>query len=292
VSVTINRILSACTGALFVSVIWGFYLDGQKHFDYETCAELAGKNAEFSEALGVMMSSCASQYPGRRSESGLGYTFVDRESGLSFSIANPVPSEEERKQISDAVEAYFLEIEQERLDREKENERQERLRRVEEQNRREAAEERAREQEWERQECRKVNARKRQVFDAELENALSRVRVVERTIVTNSLFQVKSHPNVKVFNRSVFPIKSLRLRYQYMTLRGEYDRWENIICPSVPQYSWLAFNSRTSSLPAGGTMDAVVPDDLIVGRSAEYLLCVSLDTADFERPPLNLRACD
>ena len=46
---------------------------------------------------------------------------------------------------------------------------------------------------------------------------------------------------------------------------------------------WLAFNSPTSSLPAGGTMYAVVPDDLVVGRSAEYVLCVSLDTADFER---------
>ncbi|UZP74965.1 hypothetical protein E0F26_09555 [Candidatus Paraluminiphilus aquimaris] len=289
-SINMSRLIFFCFGVMLSSAVWMAALENRNHFDYESCSEMAGTNAAFSEALDALLASCADQYPARRDSLGDGYIYVDEMSGLSFAIPTPVPSATNWIEIRSAVEAHAKEVEKSRLAEEEARLRELELREEQDRQRREVAAALAEEREWRRQECLKLNDKKRQYFAREQQTATKNIIVTKRTMVSNKLFQT-DRPVVKVTNLSGFPVSSLKLRFQYMTQRGEYDSWQNIVCPTVPQYSWTAFSSQNSLFPVGGTMQVVVPDSQIVGRAGDWLLCTSVESAEFQRPKLNLENC-
>src|SRR5690349_18005891 len=62
--------------------------------DYEECAENAAKSAKSKEALGVLVSSCASKFVGRLNVRG-GYSYYDGRQNREFNIVGPNSSKEE-----------------------------------------------------------------------------------------------------------------------------------------------------------------------------------------------------
>ena len=289
-SINMSRFIFFCFGVILSSAVWMVTRESKSHFDYESCSERAGTNAEFSEALDALLMSCADQYPARRNSSGDGYVYVDEMSGLSFAISTPVPSATNWLEIRNALEAHSKEVEKKRVAEEAASLRELELSKEKDRQRSEEAAAQAEEREWRRQECLKLNDKKRQYFAREQQTATKNVVVTKRTMVSNKLFQT-DRPVVKVTNLSGFPVSVLKLRFQYLTQRGEYDSWQNIVCPTVPQYSWTAFNSQNSLFPVGGTMQVEVPDSQIMGRAGDWLLCVSVESAEFQRPNLNLENC-
>ena len=114
-----------------------------------------------------------------------------------------------------------------------------------------------------------------------------RIRFQSRQIVTGYIMQNERFP-VLIENGSGFPIKNLEMRYQFIDLRGPYDTWNNLVCPSYPIRSWVPINERYGMRlrPLGSILPEV--NGSFVG---ERLLCVSLEDVTFDAPPLKLETC-
>lgn len=279
------------TLAILLSIFSGsaayFYAQRDSHFDYETCAEAAANRAKFPEALNTLMTSCAVQYSARRNASGDGYIYKDEETGLLFQLSAPNPSSDDWTSIQASIDEYKVDQEVKRLEAQRIAEQAEAEEREKAVARMKIISARLEKEEKERAQCKARNAKLIADRADAINASKSLIRFQRRQIVTGYIMQNDGFP-VSITNGSGFPIKNLEMRYQFIDLRGPYDTWNNLVCPSYPIRSWTPINERSGMRlrPLGSMLPEV--NDSFVG---ERLLCVSLEDVTFDAPPLKLETC-
>jgi hypothetical protein len=264
-----------------------FYAQRDSHFDYETCAEAAANRAKFPEALNTLMTSCAVQYSARRNTGGDGYIYKDEETGLLFQLSAPNPSSDDWASIQASIDEYKVDQEVKRLEAQQIAKQAEAVEREKAAARRKIIYAQLEKEEKERAECKARNAELIADRADAIKASKSLIRFQRRQIVTGYIMQNDGFP-VSIENGSGFPIKNLQMRYQFIDLRGPYDTWNYLVCPSYPIRSWIPINERSGMRlrPFGSMLPEV--NDSFVG---ERLLCVSLEDVTFDAPPLNLETC-
>ena len=98
--------------------------------DYEDCAEKAAREAKSKDDLSVLLSSCNSNFSGRRKPTG-GYTLYDERQNRSFDTAGPNPTPNESRYIESQYSEYLAaQAELEQREQELQEERAEAARRL------------------------------------------------------------------------------------------------------------------------------------------------------------------
>jgi hypothetical protein len=149
--------------------------------DYEECIESAAKSAKSKEALAILVSSCGSNFVGRRNPRGA-YTYYDSRQSRTFDISGPNPTAGEWGAIERTYNQYQAdtarkeEFERKRLAEQQRHQYEEYQRAINAQA----------EQEQKRQLAQAEQERKMQQVQADLQRrrqaALSRISVISHSI--------------------------------------------------------------------------------------------------------------